>query len=86
MKYERPKMLKSTNWILICALLTSACATAPSVQVSAVCPRLPDLEKLPPDALEKNYSVLIRNFLAGSLVTPTKQELPSTPVTSSTTK
>lgn len=71
---------------LISSLLLTGCVTAPNVQVIPVCPRLPEMEKLPAAALERDYSALIANFLRGSLETQISYELTSKPVTTATTQ
>jgi hypothetical protein len=74
-------MRKLPALMLTCLLLLQGCQTAPRVTVQAVCPSLPPLETLPPDALERSFTGTIANFLRGSLQTPTSYELGSKPAT-----
>lgn len=72
-------MLKSIVSTGLMLLLLSACATAPSVQVVQTCPKLPPLDPLPLDALERDYSDQMGNFLQGLLLTPTSSATASNP-------
>ena len=54
--------------LLLCSVsLLTACKTAPTVQVTQVCPRLPEIEMIPQDALEPSFIEEMRSFLSGSL-------------------
>lgn len=58
--------------LLLCSVtLLTACQTVPTVQVTEVCPRLPEIEMLPPDALEPSFSVRMASFCSGKLPEPT---------------
>lgn len=62
-------MPKSPNFLVICLLLLTGCATAPRVLVQAICPTIPDLGQ--PAAPEPDYSAQMRNFLRGVLPSET---------------
>lgn len=70
------------------ALLLSipSCATVHSALVEQVCPRLPALDKLPADALERSYTDLMQNFLRGSDAMPTNSDFSLKPAMSNTTR
>jgi hypothetical protein len=62
-------------------LLLTACAAAPTVRVSQVCPKVPMLElNLPEGALEQSFTDRMANFLQGRLIEPISYELHSKPV------
>lgn len=65
-------LLCSVSWL-------TACQTVPTVQVTEVCPRLPEIEMLPPAALEHSFSDRMASFLHGKLPEPTSYDysLPS---------
>lgn len=66
--------------LLLCSVsLLTACASAPTVQVTEVCPRLPEIEMLPQDALGQSFSDRMASFLQGKLpeLTPSDYSLPS---------
>jgi hypothetical protein len=59
-------------------ILLTACASAPTVRVLEVCPKVPPLELgLSPDALERSFTDRMENFLRGKLPGPTSYALPS---------
>ena len=77
-------MQNSSRILAASVLLLSACATAPTVQVLEVCPRVPELERASPDVLEPDYINLIAQFLSGSLPPLPNSKLglkPATPLT-----
>ena len=64
--------------LLLCSVsLLTACKTVPTVQVSQVCPRLPEIEMLPQDVLDPSFIEEMRSFLSGSLpaLTPSDYSL-----------
>ena len=71
---------------MIMLLSLTACTTVPPVQILEVCPKLPDLEMIPQDVLERSFTEKMQQFLQGSHETPTSYELPSSNVRLSTTK
>lgn len=81
-------MRKFTALILSATSLLASCATAPSdpnpPTVVTVCPRLPDLEEVSPDALEPSFTKRMESFLSGSLPEPIDYGLHSNPAKPST--
>lgn len=58
--------------LLLCSVtLLTACKTAPTVQVTQVCPRLPEIEMLPAAALEPSFSERTLSFFDGKVPEPT---------------
>lgn len=64
--------------LLLCSVsLLTACQTVPTVQVTEVCPRLPELQL---DAPERNWLDQMQSFLSGTLPTQPDYSLTSKPV------
>ena len=58
--------------LLLCSVsFLTACQTVPTVQVTEVCPKLPEIEMLPVAALEPSFSERMRDFYSGKLPEPT---------------
>lgn len=73
--------MKSTAFAASTALLLTACATAPTVQIMEVCPRIPALElSLPDGALEHDFIGTMQQLLQGKLPSQPNYSLPSLPV------
>lgn len=75
-------MRKSLLLMSTLGLLLQGCASVPNVLVAAVCPRLPALEQVSQDVLERDYMGEMASFLRGTLVTPPNSGLGLKPATS----
>lgn len=73
--------MKSIAFAVSTLLLLTACATAPTVQIMEVCPRVPALElNLPDGALEHDFIGTMQQLLQGNLPSQPNYRLPSLPV------
>ena len=73
-------MRKYSLCLFVLVSILAGCKTVPIVPQAVTCPRLPDLEEVPPAVLARDYSKEMASFLQGLLPTPTGSASPSVPV------
>lgn len=62
--------MRKTALLLTIAVLLTACASAPPVQIAQTCPTIPPLDPLPPGALEHDFIGTMQSFFSGKLPGP----------------
>jgi hypothetical protein len=83
---DRRKTVRSAILMLVLLPLLTACAIGRSVPPpkSVPCPVPPQMDPLPPDVLEKNFTVRMESFLRGKLPEETNSESSSSNAETST--